>query len=379
MTVDTHASAAFEDAELERLISSEMKRGDLESAAEHATIYAARRGGMLNKPVTITIPKLEHDVAQMLLLRERGVLGDEIAPMISEYRKAIAAMMPHGKDARLPIASAEFDRIRDGYNCLLYVRPTPRVSRALSDTWNPNWVEGQYLEAARGLVVVDDFLSGEALHDLVLFCLESTIWFENRYAYGRLGAFFEAGFNCPLLIQIAEELRRVLPRVIGERYPLRQMWAFKYPATLEADRSTHADFAAVTVNFWITTDEANLDPECGGLVIYDMCAPSDWGFERYQNTDWEKLGTFLRERASRATKIPYRQNRAIVFDSDLFHGTDKLRFRPEYEHRRINVTMLFGEREDDIHYPMRPDTHAAEPAQRNGWRSAAFARVRGRR
>ena len=43
-------------------------------------------------------------------------------------------------------------------------------------------------------------------------------------------------------------------------------------------------------------------------------------------------------------KVPYRENRAVIFDSDLFHRTDTLRFKPGYENRRINVTMLFGRR-----------------------------------
>ncbi len=44
--------------------------------------------------------------------------------------------------------------------------------------------------------------------------------------------------------------------------------------------------------------------------------------------------------------IPYRYNRAIIFDSDLFHTTPALRFRSGYENRRINVTLLYGDRHD---------------------------------
>ena len=34
----------------------------------------------------------------------------------------------------------------------------------------------------------------------------------------------------------------------------------------------HADEAAVSVNFWITKDEANNDPAGGGLIVYDRVA-----------------------------------------------------------------------------------------------------------
>ena len=36
---------------------------------------------------------------------------------------------------------------------------------------------------------------------------------------------------------------------------------------------------------------------------------------------------------------------AVVFDSDLFHETDTIHFKPGYENRRINVTLLFGRRQ----------------------------------
>ena len=42
--------------------------------------------------------------------------------------------------------------------------------------------------------------------------------------------------------------------------------------------------------------------------------------------------------------VPHRANRAVVFDSDLFHETDTIRFKDGYQNRRINVTMLYGRR-----------------------------------
>ena len=43
--------------------------------------------------------------------------------------------------------------------------------------------------------------------------------------------------------------------------------------------------------------------------------------------------------------IPHRENRMVIFNSNLFHETDKYYFKEGYENRRINVTMLFGRRE----------------------------------
>jgi len=195
---------------------------------------------------------------------------------------------------------------------------------------------------ALGVAVVDNFLSGEALESIRHFSLQSTIWFANRYGYGRLGAFFQEGFNCPLLVQIAQELSAALPRVIGS-HRFQQLWGFKY-GNVQPQTSAHADFAAVNVNFWITPDSANLDGSSGGLLLYDVEAPLDWDFESY-NSKGQKIDAFLQARRAGCTSIPYRSNRAIIFKSNIFHATAPFKFADGYENRRINVTMLYGSRE----------------------------------
>ncbi len=206
------------------------------------------------------------------------------------------------------------------------------------------------------------------------FCLESTVWLTNRYAHGRLGAFFHDGFSCALLLQIAEELRAAFPRILLDRYPLRQIWGFKNAPHLPAGSTTHADFAAVNVNFWITPTEANLEPDSGGLVVYDVDAPLSWDFATYNGRS-DIIKPFLRDEGARAVTIPYRQNRAIIFNSDLFHASAGVDFKPGYENRRINVTLLYGEREGDVHHP---GTGHADATTTSAWRSAAFMSARRR-
>ena len=40
-------------------------------------------------------------------------------------------------------------------------------------------------------------------------------------------------------------------------------------------------------------------------------------------------------------RVPHRANRALVFESRLFHQTDTVRFAKGFTKRRINVTFLF--------------------------------------
>lgn len=190
------------------------------------------------------------------------------------------------------------------------------------------------------VVVVDDLLSPRALHRLRQLCWGSTIW-RADYHDGYVGTMMETGFAQPLTLQIATELAAAFPRIFGA-HPLLQAWAFKYDSALRGI-GVHADFAAVNVNLWIAPDEANLDPAGGGLVIWDQPAPPDWDFAKY-NRDIGAIRDFLARSKAIPMRVPHRANRAVIFDSDLFHETDRIDFKEGYLNRRINVTFLYGRR-----------------------------------
>jgi hypothetical protein len=329
----------------------------------------------MESAVFLTIPKLIHDVEQFSYLQRKQILGSEFTPIISAYERLIDELNSDSVPAPTRLNEDIRARIGHVYNRIIHIRPTPRVSRALSDEWDPTKVEADFLDGDTGVVVLDNFLSKEALENVRQFCLDSTVWSGNRYNHGRLGAFFRDGFNCPLLLQIAKELQDALPRVIGRRYPLQQLWGFKTGQTLPADSTTHADFAAVNVNFWITPDDANLDKESGGMVVYDVQAPLNWDFDSY-NGKLGVIGSFLHRKKASSFRIPYKQNRAIIFNSDLFHATEAVHFRPGYENHRVNVTMLYGLRENDVHHlDERIDSSTGSTRTSSaGWRSAAFGR-----
>ena len=286
--------------------------------------------------------KLRHDVAQLKYLRARRLIGAEFAKVIANHERLLEQMLALGEDARKPFGDAERALIGDVYGRIVHQHRAPRVERIFSESWSGAEAEKTYLNNPLGVVVVDDFLSPQALEGVRRFCRELTVWFTNRYRYGRLGAFFRDGFNAPLLVQIAEELRQALPRIIGGTYPLTQLWGYKY-AAFQPPTPAHADFAAVNVNFWITPEEANCNKESGGMIIYDVQAPPEWDFDSY-NRQGTKIEDYLRTHSAHARVIPYRANRAIIFNSDLFHATAPIDFDDTYENRRINVTMLYGRR-----------------------------------
>ena len=52
-------------------------------------------------------------------------------------------------------------------------------------------------------------LSEAALASLLRFAEDATVWHQANQGY--LGAYWEEGLNCPLLVQVVEELRIALP------------------------------------------------------------------------------------------------------------------------------------------------------------------------
>ena len=287
--------------------------------------------------------KLRHDIEQIEYLLAHGAIGPEYRDVLAEYRAALAALpLPPSGTHIVDLPPLYRERLARTYNRLWHRWPAPaQPGGALNPALDRVAIEADYARNGPGITHVDNFLRPEALANLRRFCLESTLWFQFKYANGYLGAYWEAGFWCPLLAQLAEDLRLALPGIFGE-HRLRKCWAFKYDSRLSGI-PMHADFAAVNVNFWITPDPANLDPERGGLVVWDKEAPADWDFGAY-NANERAMKDFIATSGAQPVRIPHRQNRMVIFNSDLFHETDRITFADGYENRRINITLLYGTR-----------------------------------
>ncbi|WP_326939571.1 tetratricopeptide repeat protein [Actimicrobium sp. GrIS 1.19] len=293
-------------------------------------------GRPLAGAVAMPVYRLKHDREQMALLRQRGLL----APGFAAYAAALDALPAAGVHAgALSLDASTAAGIAPSYNRLVHIPAPVAISGpCLNPQLDVAQLERAYLESRPEVVWVDDFLSPAALEAIRNFCLEATVW-KKEYPNGYLGATLKDGFASPLILQIAEELRIAFPAIF-DRNLLEQAWAFKYDSTMKGI-NVHADFAAVNVNFWITREQACLDPERGGLVIWDAEAPRDWSFQKY-NGDEAQIRRFLSASGARSIRVPYRENRCVIFNSTLFHETDRFAFNDAYEDRRINVTLLYG-------------------------------------
>jgi hypothetical protein len=247
--------------------------------------------------------KVKHDLEQARYLLENGMARD-LGP--------------------LPFTIADGSRVQGK-------AVNPRNGKDLAARWE---------NASPPILVLDDFLTPEALARLRRYCAGSTIW-KRVYDAGYIGATPEDGFASPLLAQIVEEIEVVYaPLLKGQRF--RYLGAFKYDSELSTGTNTHADFSAVNVNLYITPDEANLASDRGGMVIWDLGARSEDEL-RYYNTHEHELYELLDRTGAKEHHIAHRANRAVIFESSHFHKTDDCSFKEGYLNKRINVSFLFGD------------------------------------
>ena len=321
-----------------KLALSLLAEDDVEAAHRHlvrsAELFAA-------PPRTTARFKLRHDAEQLARLLKKGAIEDANRTIARRLNRAMRAI-PAGiaDDQVLPLTPEQVAQL-ELTQCL--PRYQPPIQLRQSSVLNPDFdreaIEAAYFSANPNVVTIDKILSDEALDAVREFCWDATIW--NDVKVGYLGAYIKEGFSSPLLLQIAAQIRAGLPNLLGE-HPLIEMWAYKYDQEL-LGIETHADCAAVNLNFWIAPDDANLDPETGGLVLYTKEAPLSWDFRRYNNQR-DDIENFLDESGRDFVRVAHRPNRAVLFNSNLFHKTDEFSFKPGYENRRINITLLYGHR-----------------------------------
>lgn len=289
--------------------------------------------------------RIKHDLEQAIYLQtQRGVT--EIPSAYIDVLRSLALRIHRDKrpGQSVQLDPQESAHLAPSFNRILHAAPAERIPEgALNPDLDVPAIEARYHATHPEIMYIDHLLTDKALAAIRQFCLDSTIW-KRDYYNGYLGAFLAEGFACPLLLQIAEELRTRFPRIFGQ-HRLVQAWAFKYDSELRG-LNLHADASAVNVNFWITPDSANLDPESGGLVVWDQEAPDEWDFTMFNDErNQPMIREFLARHRAKPVRVPYRQNRALIFNSNLFHETDTLAFRDEYECRRINITLLYGYRQ----------------------------------
>ncbi len=310
-----------------------LQAGNRDRALDHfARTLDLRRGdgrtGIAEESLRrTTAAKLRHDAAQFRYVASMGRPQRPFEMHARTYEE-IAGQLGEGVVA---LADEQLEALNGIYNMAWYLIDAPELSGgAVNPRLDRTAIEFRFKR--QGVTWFDDLLRPRALSRLRRFVLESTIWSDFAHIDGFLATYLEDGLASPLFLQIVDEIRQTLPGILGER-PLTQAWAFKALDTRGAIEP-HSDDGAVSLNFWLTPDSANRNPDTGGLIVHDEAQPPGWH-------DGKSASETVRP--AQACVIPYRDNRAVLFQSRRRHGSDSPEFRTGYENHRINVTLLYGE------------------------------------
>jgi len=222
----------------------------------------------------------------------------------------------------------------------LYNKPPKIIPNNLLNKANKvSVLENEYLNSNPEILVIDNLLNLESLNILQKFCNNANI-FKYPYQGGYVSTFLTKGLSNEFILKFSEDLRETYKNIFKE-FRLTQAWVFKHENKKEGT-NIHADQASVNVNFWISPNDANLNKNSGGLILWDKLPPADWSFKDYNSINGsKKIEKMLIDNNISKKVIPYKENRAVIFNSKLFHSTDFFDFKDTYENRRINITFLY--------------------------------------
>ena len=293
-----------------------------------------------------TVTKLTHDAEQMAHLLLQGKLPAELWEATSDYLSVAKAHSAQLGGGLFQLDDNDLIRLAPWLQSHLYHPPPPAsplasaLSLQPSDDVRLGKITREY--HTKNMVVIDDFLSPEALKVLTEFLHEATIFYDVRPGY--LGAYVHQGLDSPVLFQAIDELRQLFPDIIGgER--LKALWAYKIDGgDNQPALDVHGDDALVNLNVWLNPAEEVGEEAGGGLQVWKEAAPKSWSFEEMNKCTSARCRAMLERSAS--VTIPFRRNRLVLFKSTLFHKSVAMRGFPAtgYARRRINLTFLFGDR-----------------------------------
>jgi hypothetical protein len=143
-----------------------------------------------------------------------------------------------------------------------------------------------------------------------------------------------------MMLAIGDELLRCCPGLL-HGLALMTHWALLYHR--DTPGNVHADDAAFSLTVWLTPDEFNLDPTTGGLTLYDVKRPVEMMPHEYLIAGSSGPYVAAHTRGQRAY-VPYRGNRAVLFDARTFHVTSTPRFADgDVTQKRLNLSLAFDD------------------------------------
>ena len=187
----------------------------------------------------------------------------------------------------------------------------------------------------RGFIVIDNFLPAKVCHALRGAALGEE-FVHTHYINGYKATDFDGLSRLKMDPDLIKFIEKRVPFL--EKLNYHRAWSFVYDEQGPGVKP-HADPSTYNVNLWVTPDECVYDKNKNGMIVYKKKAPENWTWDDYNSND-ELIEKHLE--GAKYAKIPYRNNRAIIFKGDTFHQTDSVHMKPGSINRRINYTFLFN-------------------------------------
>jgi tetratricopeptide (TPR) repeat protein len=287
--------------------------------------------------------KIRHDREQIeyLLRRERIRMNRDVRDHLEALGEVLQLLKSQKLTKELLTLNEDLaELLGPFYDRMLYLKPRKRLKgHAINPRLNFRKMEEAFLKSKPRAIFLDDFLTEECLQTLRDHCLESMVWTDVK-TFGLINSSVFWGFANEAIYQVAEEAADRMPRIFRDQR-LIDVWGYKYEEKCPG-LWPHADMGNVTLNMWLTPSSANRDPESGGVWVYDAYPPDDWTVGKF-NALHGPGKSYLRSKQPAKVRIPYRENRAVIFDAMLFHQSEPIDFFGGYENRRINTTYQFGD------------------------------------
>ena len=185
-------------------------------------------------------------------------------------------------------------------------------------------------------VVLDNFLSDNMCKHLHQRMIDGEN-FDDRYKNGYYANDYDLSDDTTKTI--VDDLEYSCPELLNNFV---RAWSFLYDNETKGV-GIHSDPSNFNVNIWVTPDECVKDPYSNGLNIYQVPVPTDAKREDYNNPNNIYMKKLIYSRPHHILRIPYKCNRAIIFDASLPHETDKVSMIEGPKNRRVSYTMLYGD------------------------------------
>lgn len=203
----------------------------------------------------------------------------------------------------------------------------------------------QYYE--QGVAVVDNIISDvSTLNFLREYALKST--HRDAFYEGYSASDFDkTDIHLYKIKALTSAAQKTIPLLNNKHFS--RGWFFIYD-TESGGVGVHVDpHSDITLNLWVTPDECmSGDNGCNGLNIWRIEPKPEWGYD-ISNGNSAMCMEYIQQEQPEMVSVEYRFNRAVLFNSNYFHGSQPVRCRTGQENRKINYALLFNEENINEH------------------------------